>query len=70
MSADPSRAPIAVSASHLVRDAQGSWRVSSSLPFEREWHGAAVLARSDGLLLGILLVDEGSGTIAPLPPLD
>ena len=68
--ADPSRAPIAVSAAHLERVAAGPWRVSSSLPFEKEWHGAAVLARSDGLLVGLLLVDEGRGTIAPLPPLD
>jgi hypothetical protein len=31
------------------------------------WHGAAVLARSDGFLVGLLLVEDGRVRVALLP---
>lgn len=36
----------------------GSWLVDAELPFDNRWHGAAVMAESDGKLLGLLLVSE------------
>ena len=40
--------------------------VDPSLPIDAQWHGAAVVARSDGALVGVLLVDSSGGSIAPL----
>jgi hypothetical protein len=38
------------------------WNVTGS--FEDDWHGAAVVARADGKLIGVFLVDEGRAMIA------
>jgi hypothetical protein len=60
---DPGSAPVPVAASNV--DANGV--LEASLSFDESWHGAAVLARSDGALLGLLLVVKGEARIAPLP---
>ena len=43
------------------------WQVHDSLVFGREWHGACVVGRSDGQLLGVLLVEESAVRVAFLP---
>jgi len=63
--ADPALAPIAVSAARLVRE-EACWRIDAAIAFDEDWHGAAVLSRADGRLVGLLLVEEGSGLIAPV----
>jgi hypothetical protein len=59
---DPTRPPLALSASRLG----GDFEIDSSLPLDSFWHGAAVIARNDGQLVGILLVGDGA-RIAPVP---
>ena len=61
--ADPAFAPIALAAVRLLRE-ESAWRVDPAIAFDETWHGAAVLSRTDGLLVGLLLVAEGGGTIA------
>jgi hypothetical protein len=34
---------------------------------DESWHGAAVVARDDGYLLGLLLVEDGEARVALLP---
>ncbi|MGQ0615297.1 MAG: MlaD family protein [Planctomycetaceae bacterium] len=62
--ADAATPPLPLGAARL-RAEKGVWVVDRSLSFDESWHGAAVLARSDGMLVGVLLVAKGSGTIAP-----
>jgi len=63
---EPGAAPVALAAAHLARAGE-LWSVAATLAFDERWHGAAVLARSDGALVGVLLVRDGQGRIAPLP---
>ena len=46
----------------------GVWRVDPAVSLDETWNGACVLARSDGRLVGILLVeDKGNATVALVP---
>lgn len=45
-----------------------SWQLAGELVFEESWHGAPVIARRDGALIGFLVLDETGHTIAPLTP--
>ena len=60
------RAPRAVAASRLVPGEDG-WLVDETISFEEDYDGAAVVARADGALLGLLLVENERGRIVPLP---
>lgn len=60
---DPATAPKALAAGRLEATDAG-WSVDAAISFDDEWHGAAVLARSDGKIAGILLVRDGQATIA------
>jgi hypothetical protein len=51
-----------------LTEGDGFWRVDESISFNESWHGACVLSRLDGLLVGLLLVSEGTGRVALLPP--
>ena len=53
---DPS-APLALAAVR-VTPADGGWSVDPALPLDRSWHGACVVSRTDGRLVGLLLVDD------------
>ena len=57
-------APRALS-SRRLEPTPTSWRVAASDSFDASWHGAAVIARSDGKLLGMLLVERDRGFVAP-----
>ena len=64
---DPALAPMAIAAPHLARAGE-AWAVSARFAFDERWHGAAVLARTDGSWVGLLLVSEGAGRVVSLPP--
>jgi hypothetical protein len=49
------------------RVAGDSWIVDPQLPFDERWHGAAVMAESDGALLGVLLIDDDAAKVVPVP---
>jgi hypothetical protein len=53
---DSASPALALSAARLFPEA-GAWRIDSAVPVDESWHGACVLARRDGLLLGMILVD-------------
>lgn len=59
-------APQALSAARLSPSERG-WEVEKRLTFEPRWHGAIVLSREDGMLVGVLLVTDGRAVVAPVP---
>lgn len=58
--------PLAISAARLSPDAWG-WAIDPDLPVEEHWHGAAVLGREEGRLVGVLLVLEDKSLVATIP---
>ncbi|MBL4769617.1 MAG: MCE family protein [Planctomycetes bacterium] len=64
--AGPDLAPQSVAAYRMLRTPRGM-EVSEDVRFSAEWHGAPVVARSDGHLIGVLLLVEGNAHIAPIP---
>lgn len=65
--ADAGVPPLAIRATRLVEE-EGEWRVDGALSITEEWHGACVVSRADGALLGILLVDAEGPRIGPAAP--
>ena len=67
--ADATDAPLPLSTARLSVADSGDWRIDSSLSIDASWHGAAVVARSDGRLIGMLLFDddEDEARIALVP---
>jgi hypothetical protein len=59
---DEARGPLALDASRITAGDGPQWNVAGS--FEDDWHGAAVVARADGKLIGVFVVDDGRATIA------
>lgn len=64
--ADVHAPPMALAATRLSPSSRG-WEVDGAVGFDPSWNGACVVAREDGALLGILLVDEEGARVAPLP---
>ncbi len=52
---------------HAFTAENGCWEIDPSIPFAEQWHGACVMADSDGALIGILLVDDDEGKVAFFP---
>ncbi len=64
---DPAREPLALAAVRLEALESG-WALGPGLALDpAEWHGALVIARADGALLGLLLTGPDRPRIAPLP---
>jgi hypothetical protein len=51
---------------YQMRD-DSPWLVDPALPFTADWHGACVVAVSDGALLGMLLVTDDAVELASIP---
>ena len=65
---DPTAPPFPLAASRfLVDDDPWRWRVDPALPLDESWHGACVLARSDGRLIGVFLCEDDDLWIALVP---
>ena len=64
--ADPKAAPIPLAAPRLTAE-EGRWLVDSAVSVDDSWHGACVLSRRDGALVGILLVEDEEVFVALLP---
>ena len=58
--------PRALAAAKLAA-VEGAWQVDNSLVFGPEWQGACVVGRSDGQVLGILIVAADGVRVALLP---
>lgn len=63
--ADPAQEPLPLAASRLTIDGE-TWKVDAAVPLTASWHGACVLSRADGKLLGLLLVSDDDARIALL----
>lgn len=63
---DPDDTPLSLSAGRFSAEAD-HWLIDGELPLGRRWHGAAVLARSDGRLIGLLAVDDDAAKVVLLP---
>lgn len=57
-----------VSVDHL-KDTGEAWDLDKEIEFDASWHGAPVLADSDKMWIGVLLVFDKRVTLAPLRPL-
>ncbi len=64
--ADPAAAPLPLDTSRL-RPGKHVWNIDPAVSIDESWHGASVLSRADGRLIGMLLVDEDSARVALLP---
>ncbi len=63
----PERAPRFVTADRFLADGSGIWWLDEQALTEAYWHGAPVLAASDGKLLGILVVAQQQAKVVLLP---
>jgi len=67
---DAGAAPMPLATSRLSRDG-ARWRLDSAVPIGPSWHGASVIAREDGKLVGIILVnDDDEAEVALLPAVE
>lgn len=60
---DPISTPLPLAAARL-EPGDGVWSVDPALSVDESLHGAAVVARRDGYLIGVLLVDDGRAEVA------
>lgn len=62
---DPNVTAIAVDASAIDPE---SGEIRETAQLTKDWQGAAVISRTDGQLVGLVLVGSNGARIAPLPP--
>jgi hypothetical protein len=63
---DRSMEPLPIAVDRITLGEDGRWEVDPALPFDESWHGAAVVARGDGRIIGVMLVRDGRAQIGPL----
>ncbi len=57
---------IALSGGRITVDAEGRWRIDPALSLDADRHGACVVSRKDGRLIGLLALDRGQAQVIPL----
>ena len=62
---DPLGRQVPVAASRLTRN-QDTWQVDPVISLDDSWHGATVVSRKNGTVIGVLCVADGKSVIAPL----
>lgn len=63
---NPTHPTLAISKNRLTSGRSG-WSLDPTLPIDETWHGAGVVTREGGLLVGVLLVEQDEATIVGLP---
>ena len=63
---DPTAAPLPLAAA-LLGAMGGGWNVDPAVSVDESWHGACVVARADGDLIGLLLVEDDTVRVALVP---
>lgn len=63
---DPGANPLPLAVSRLTPSGD-SWQVDPAVSVHESWHGACVLARSDGKLVGIVIVESDAVRVGLLP---
>jgi len=56
-----------ITADHYQIVQPGDWQLDSVLSSDNQWHGACVVAASDGTLLGLITVEEAQAKVVLLP---
>jgi hypothetical protein len=56
-----------ITADHYHIVPPGDWQLDSVLSADQQWHGGAVVAASDGALLGLILVSDDEAKVVLLP---
>ncbi len=64
---DQASAPLSLAAARLSAGPD-VWQVDPALAIDPTWHGASVVARADGELIGMLLVEPGEPAVVALVP--
>jgi paraquat-inducible protein B len=64
---DRAVAPIPLAASRLTADEE-RWLIDRAVAIDESWHGACVIGRHDGRLIGFALATEGEAFVALVPP--
>ncbi len=64
---DPAAPPLPLAAARLRMEA-GFWLVDPAVPLDESWHGACVLSRRDGYLVGMVLANSGEPVRVALLP--
>ncbi len=66
--ADPTASPFPLAVARLHTE-NGIWRIDETIPIDPMWHGAAIVARKSGKLVGMLLIidDDDEAVVALLP---
>jgi hypothetical protein len=62
---NPTGEPLSLAATRFSHEGR-YWRVDPVVPLDSSWHGACVIGRSDGSLIGMLLVEGGNARVALL----
>lgn len=62
---DPKQPALPLSAGRITVE-EDTWKVDPSMPLDETWHGAAVVSRRDGSVIGLLLLRKGRASIVPL----
>ena len=63
---DPTATPLPLAAARLTA-LDDSWAIDPALSVDESWHGAVVVARSDGFVVGLLLIDDDKASVALIP---
>lgn len=63
---DPNAPSLPLSADRLG-EAEDSWLIDRAVSLGRDWHGAAVLARADGKLVGMIIIDDDEARVSWIP---
>ena len=61
--ADPAAKPLPLAAARLTPQ-DGSWLIDSAVSVDKTRHGACVLSRADGGLVGMILIDKQATRVA------
>lgn len=62
---DPAAMPLPLAAARLTPE-EHAWRIDPAISVDETWHGASVLARSDGRLVGVVLIGNDGAVVALL----
>lgn len=64
--ADAAAPPLPIAAARLLHDDDGRWRIDPAVAVDHSWHGACLVSRTDGFVVGIVLAEKANVYVAPL----
>lgn len=58
---------VSLDAHRFIAGGEGGWALDESVQLSEDYHGAAVISRDDGKLIGFVIVANGEASIAHIP---